>query len=586
MKQKRVGKKVLEALTNDQIVHLLDEVFTLSGTQETETLLSNLPADIAGPLSEILRPGKATSKKIVSDKKHLEKWRKLWRRWADIESRLGDEDGDYVAQEHDWEAPYFDGSALAEDMEGIAKEMLPLLEKTYALGKEEDDLFEEAIFILEKGIKSYPEWMGAEYGDSCHLESTVTECLLRWRWLASNSALTFLNEVVRFEDELELMELDRGAITDFFLDLPEEDRRKIYEHITEHQDDGEWCGRLDSPHSEWHQIHHALAKMFDPDAHLDACRRMLEKNWRYGLPLIKELLKKKDHAGAEKMCEQTVASFFKDGRRREEKMWRPEGSLLIAAPMYTGTSVEVVRLLKDWIGMTKKLGMATRTAALSFQLVTYQTPHKWDKVKKAVQQTDLSQVSHLIEEWQMFAVDVSLRYGLSHDNMPSDCWVKWLTDAGLDETKGRPWFSGKLKKWLTALGKDAKKFKNEARLVHTLTQDLADISDLGKSHPCLLEATEVSEGEKRNISSRRAWLGKMGAQQLVPPLVGCWRKHVVGMLPDPKHADQSRYEDHALWLDLVRELDPASFEKILDQWREAHKRRRNLWKALERRGMR
>jgi hypothetical protein len=39
-------------------------------------------------------------------------------------------------------------------------------------------------------------------------------------------------------------------------------------------------------------------------------------------------------------------------------------------------------------------------------------------------------------------------------------------------------------------------------------------------------------------------------------------------------------EDHALWLAVVKEHDTAACQKIVDQWKVEHKRRRNLWKVI------
>lgn len=70
--------------------------------------------------------------------------------------------------------------------------MLPLLEEIHQLGIEADDLFEEELRGIQQGIQEYPEWMGADSGDPCVLESTATRCVLTWQWLSADSPVGFL----------------------------------------------------------------------------------------------------------------------------------------------------------------------------------------------------------------------------------------------------------------------------------------------------------------------------------------------------------------------------------------------------------
>ncbi|NUM33602.1 MAG: hypothetical protein HUU50_03620 [Candidatus Brocadiae bacterium] len=56
------------------------------------------------------------------------------------------------------------------------------------------------------------------------------------------------------------------------------------------------------------------------------------------------------------------------------------------------------------------------------------------------------------------------------------------------------------------------------------------------------------------------------------------------MVPNPAHAS-ARYEDHAAWLAVTRELNPTVFQKVLDEWKVVHKRRKNLWQDLKKIGI-
>jgi len=84
----------------------------------------------------------------------------------------------------------------------------------------------------------------------------------------------------------------------------------------------------------------------------------------------------------------------------------------------------------------------------------------------------------------------------------------------------------------------------------------------------------------RSVVSRQAWLKKMHADQFIPLIIECWKQNVVKLLPDPSNAHKSVYEEHALWLAVVKEQNPSAYQKVIDKWKIDHKRRKNLWKAI------
>lgn len=566
-----IGKKLMEALTEGQMIQLLDSVFMLLDDQETEILLSDLDEDITDTLIQLI-----SSEETLSDIE--DRWQELWKDWSDIESELGDEEGEYVSRHNRRKVPAFDALMLAESLDEVAAEMLPILEEIYALGEEDDDAFENAVMDLEDAIKSYPEWVAGVENSVCILEPNTTACILQWRWLVSDSAVTFLEHIVQLEEDLEIFSLEDATVITFFLDMSEEDRLEIYEHIAAHCDEADWRKRIDAEDSQWQDIYQVLCENFDTEGYSDS---ELMEDWRDGLFLIKDALKRKDLITAEKMCEKTVASFIR-GQQDHEKEWLPEESLLIS-DLTNGYEVEndILRLLKDWSSVTVKLKMPERTDALKIQMVTYQTPHNWDKVKKVVQQTDMS---HLVEQWRVFILKSSLGDDFGSGRAAHNCWLNWLMEVNMDETKEKPWFTRRLNNWLTALLKDSKKFRNQQTLVCMLTQDLAGMSDLKKKYPRLSEAAKTRSGQKDN-TSRRNWLKKMGGQKFVSLLTDCWIKHAINMVPNPADTSHSKYDVHALWLSVVNEVDPQLCERVIKRWRKDHKRRKNLWRSLQKKGL-
>ncbi len=77
----------------------------------------------------------------------------------------------------------------------------------------------------------------------------------------------------------------------------------------------------------------------------------------------------------------------------------------------------------------------------------------------------------------------------------------------------------------------------------------------------------------------------MNADRLIDPLVECWKKCAVHLVPDPSNVSKPDYTAHVLWLDVVREINRKVYQNLIEKWQTDHKRRTNLWKALRARGL-
>ncbi len=584
MKSKTIGYRLMEALTKDQIAHMLDAIFDLWDSRKIDDLLQKLNKDVAATLSRFVFSQTSSPEEIISDEKYREEWEQLWGEWGELIYEVGDEEGRYAEQEHHWEAPYFDGYLLADDLDKVAEKILPILDKIYKLGIEDDNMFEEELSTIDYHIKEYPEWMGAE-DEGCYLNRAVTQCVLKWEWLASKSAATFVERMIEIEKGLNLIGLDRDTFTDFFDSLSEYDKKQVYEHITSNRTNSIWEERLNSSNSRWHQIYHSFSEIFNPDTYLDTCRALLHENWHYGLPLIDDLLKKNNHSEAEKVYEQTIVSYA--GQISCED-WQPEACLLISLLRYGYDSPDdtVIKLLQDWIQVAGKLNMASKADSLKLQLVTYQNPYHWDAVAKVFQEINhhpfSSTAAKLITQWQQFILTIDLGNSFRNDKEPDDCWIRWLMETGLDEGKNEKWFAKKIKTWLESFCRNHTiQFQNQQKYISLLTRDICDIYALKKRHHNLYRIVSMStSGYKGSVVSRQAWLKKMHADQFIPLITECWKQNVVKLLPDPSHAHKSVYEEHALWLAVVKEQNPLAYQKVIDKWKIDHKRRKNLWEAI------
>ncbi|MEA1934185.1 MAG: hypothetical protein U9N60_07130 [Thermodesulfobacteriota bacterium] len=64
-----------------------------------------------------------------------------------------------------------------------------------------------------------------------------------------------------------------------------------------------------------------------------------------------------------------------------------------------------------------------------------------------------------------------------------------------------------------------------------------------------------------------------------------WKNHLSHIVPDPKAAYKSDYDNHAQWMKALYELSHESYDRVPAEWCEKHKRRRNLWRDMKSNGL-
>ncbi len=106
------GKKLVGALTEEQIERLLDVVTSTGALEKLEEPLRAIDPDLAQTVRALVNPADTTPmaspQAAVSDQKALETWNELWGKWESHVIEVGDEKGDYAIQEEEWHPPYFD----------------------------------------------------------------------------------------------------------------------------------------------------------------------------------------------------------------------------------------------------------------------------------------------------------------------------------------------------------------------------------------------------------------------------------------------------------------------------------------------
>ena len=588
----QIGKILVESLTTDQIVLLLDVVFSAGDINRFADRLKNADSDMAETVIKVLKMahdkgGKSPVGRVASDQRTIEYWNALWNHWDSLVSEVGDEEGKYAVQEEHWEPPYFDASALAYDLDGVAADMLDLIDDVYDL-VDSPDLFAEALDEINSSISFYPEWMGVEYDEECVLGKNATCCILKWLWLSSQKdahpGKTFLNKVCEIEDQYNMVNLDKNARVDFFAELPTEVCREIYGCLK----NNDCRGNLDNVYSVWHKIYHLFEKRFDSGAYLETCRKHLAGNWQYGRALIDDAVNRGNYQEAETLLEKTFSSYL---RKKDNAIWYPETSLLLneRCYYYEDNREDVFSLLELWANVSKKLGNSKRRAASEFQGVIFRAPEDWDSIignyKKQRNQETEKAIDSLFTHWQNEMARRSIGLFMD-DSASSDTWIHWLIEAELDVIRKRAWFTEKLNRWLAHLKKDRSAFGNLWPRLARLTKDLPGSSKLKGQYPAFFKVVLPEDAEASLLGKARCkGLQKMNAGPCLSAAMDVWKSRLSHIVPDPKVVYKSDYTNHAQWMKVLYELSHESYDRVLAEWREKHTRRRNLWRDMKSNGL-
>jgi hypothetical protein len=592
MKEKEItmGKLLLESLTTDQIACILEVVASAGHLKNLMDDFLMADPDMAATVDEILKrertkAGGKTKSRPISHKRTLEYWNSLWRHWHEILADVGDEEGKYAVQYQHWEPPYFDGSYFASDLEPIARDMLGLIDDVYE-SVDDPELFVEALESIEASISSYPEWMGAEYGEPCELEKYATRCVLKWLWSGlqhePHSGIRLLEKVYEIEQSCELVYMNQIALADFFVDLPADSCREIYGYL---RDDETHEIDLNNVYSPWHKINHVYESRFDSSKHLETCRNHLGQNWQYGRPLIDDAISRKEFQEAEQWLVKTFSSFLE--RKRKVK-WYPESALLMDQMDYymEDGQEEIAALLLVWSKVSLKLGNSQRGAAAQFQGAIIRMPEDCEAVikeyKHVIGPQTRKTIDPIFEQWKTEMANRSFPRYMDAPKI-SDSWVHWLIEASLNPNKKRKWFSNKLNGWLNDLKKDKRIFKKQWHWLARLTSDLPDSKRLVQKYPVFYKTALPAEASADDLlgNFRCSGLKKMEAGSGLLGAMEVWKEHLHRIVPDPANTYKSDYTDHATWCKALHELNQNTYIALVTRWRKKHNRRRNLWRDMK-----
>ncbi len=595
--QENAGKEILTALSQQEVALWLEALWASLPAESREIALNRMPRDTRETLQQLLReyqdPKVKTKTKTVSLAKREQIWSDLWGEWDKIVWSATEEEGKYIEQEEHWEPPYFDDSTFTEDLETLAKQMLPLLSNAY-----EHEFLPKAEFttVLEEMAEeisgSLPEWIRL-VNEGFYLGSYLTTCLLKWQWLKAEEegidAFGLIQGIREWEERVKQVNLEQSALFNFLTQLADADLEKIYEGLTAQREELRWKKPLKNIHSHWYEIYLYCLERYAPERRLSSLRGTIEQEWQHGLPVIKDLLEKEAYQESLTVIESTLQSWRKSNYCQGD--WAPENELLVTMAggfSQRDSSSAEVTLLGYYQQAAEGLNQSERVKALALQLTAYEHRFNWSVMLAAFRQEELSQ-STSRKLWQSWRDDIIRRlernyYSGEESRAESSWWLPWLLDRVSESPHHQrsEEFPSRIKQWLADVPKKEKPSKQDFLALRLLTNDLGEIrQEKWHQYPHFLAVVLKPASLKTPDSeSRQSFLQQLAPQDLWKSLMAYWQSHLDSWIPQPETAYKSDYSEQAKWVAAWRELSPTAYQNLLGQWRVQHKKRRNLWKAL------
>ncbi|WP_242056491.1 MULTISPECIES: hypothetical protein [unclassified Nostoc] len=603
--QNSIGSRILEALTEDEISQLLDELFIVLSDEQRVTAFAHLQADTQETLIQIITPPqtveqvKTSNIRLTSLAKLEQTWSELWREWNQIIWQASQEEGKYIVQEVRWEEPYFDDCTFVEDLEAVAQKMKPLVKTAFENGFSNDGGFAASLLSAESEIADgIPDWM--EIANGIHLEGATTSCLLEWEWLLVQSqgqdGFKLAQKVREWESEFSDTSLNDETVIDFFCNLPDVQKKIILDGMTANRGVEEWKSELENTYSYWHIIYMELMQQFaTPEIYLNNLRATISQQWQNGLAVIEDLLSKQEYRESLTVIQETLDALLKN--KQDKNPWIPENSLLfvvVSEFSYEPSNGEKQKtLLRYYQQAVRELGEIERANALEIQQITFECCYDWSSMFKAFAEIPVSKNTQqaLYTSWRESIIKRSTPYRYSdfyRNTKPVDSWwLHWLLDSITTEEKGHTWFRQQIIEWLESLPENETQLGEEYGVLHLLTRDLIQIKYQGKSplpkfHEIVIQPNQLSTPDE---VSRRKYLQEYAPPDLWERVMAYWQANLHNFVPLPEASKSSDYTKNAQWMSALKELAPENYDSLLSHWKVQHKRRPNLWKAMRELGL-
>jgi len=592
-REERLMEKLSAGLSEKEIRRVLTGSLTVLGRSKLDLLFAKLGPETGRSLRRILHSSRQNRELRRSPDKIRQEWTRAWEEWDDRFSAAGDEQGPYVSQDADWEQPYFDHESLISDLEPIAAKMGKLLPRVFDEGLDPEFSFAEAVKkSVEDFSSSLPEWLNPFETDGFGLGPQATACLLDWERRADRPAFQLIDDLRRLEADIGNFYLDEGAVVRFVRSLSTEDKKEIQRGMRSNRQEAHWRKALDNARSTWFRIYKELSRGHDRAGYLENCEAKIDQDWTLALPVIRNLQSRKDHSKVVEVCGRALRSVLGSW---DAKTWDPKEKLI---GLWVGRAADgkpdagVIQILRAWEESAEAMGQADLAAAIHLQADLLPDWRNWDKALSAFRRQPMESFPKmrecLYEKWRVRVTEESMQRCVidSIERAEISQWIPALADAARKSESGSTVFSDQIRPWLRQMDEGRAAVRISINDIARLTLDLDGASWLRRESPTLVRLLAYGWNDDPALrASRRKWLEHSGGPALIPDLLGFWRRNTERLVPDPKDAESSNYDRCADWVRALHEIQPASGRKLLAGWSTLHRRRKNLWCALRKRGL-
>ena len=591
-------KRLSAGLSEEEIRRVLAGALNSLDQAGVDRLLRRLGSETGTALRRVLVADNSKHSPVPGRAKIKEEWEQAWADWNSRIAEASDSEGDYVIQEHHWEEPYFDPLSVTHDLEPIAARMRKLLPRVFDENIDPDFSFAQAVQESIEEIKSgLADGMDPFAYEVFALGPEVTACLIDWEWRSARrrrrTAFQFADQLCLLEVSTHGLGLDDKVVARFIRGLDADAKNDVLKGIQAKRDQNPWKQALDSAHSGWFRIYTELCRGQDRPAYLENCRARISQDWTLALPVAKDLERRKKYAEILVLCAAALRSFL---HLREGENWELRQELLVARAGYRVNrqwDARVLDLLQIWGRSASALQEEEIAAAARLQSDLLEDWTNWDKTIAAFRRIPQPKFTPLRErlfaQWRELVAERSVgsvHYGLHGDPPQEPHWVHALADAAWNGEGSQDSLCAWLRQWLDATERDCTTLCLSQGALARLSLDLDSVTWLSPVSPTMARLLAYNQSNDPRLgASRRKWLKRLGAYFLVPELLAFWRRNAQRLVPDPAASGGPDYQGCADWALALRELNPTSCKELLLQWSVAHRRRRNLWRALQRKGL-
>ena len=194
-------KRLSTGLSEKEIQRVLAGALTSLDQAGVDRLLRQVGPETGATLHRLLKPDDSKHPPVPGTAKVKEEWDRAWEDWNDRITEACRQEGDYVIQEHHWEAPYFDPLSVTHDLEPIAARMRKLLPRVFDENIDPDFSFAQAVQEdIEEINSSLPDWMDPFANEGFGLGPEATACLIDWEWRSARRRGMKFKHVLKIAD--------------------------------------------------------------------------------------------------------------------------------------------------------------------------------------------------------------------------------------------------------------------------------------------------------------------------------------------------------------------------------------------------